>query len=86
MPVITDHEIWKLNPEKVFGVTAKWAEENPNTHRAVVKALIRAGQWLDDPANRAEAVKILSASNYVGADEEVAGPLRSAASSMPPCP
>lgn len=71
VPVITDHEIWKLNPEKVFGVTAKWAEENPNTHRAVVKALIRAGQWLDDPANRAEAVKILSASSYVGADEEV---------------
>ena len=71
VPIITDHEIWKFNPEKVFGVTAKWAEENPNTHRAVIKALIRAGQWLDDPANRAEAVKILSQSNYVGADEEV---------------
>jgi len=71
VPVITDHGIWKFNPEKVFGVTKKWAEGNPNTHRAVVKALIRAGQWLDDPANRAEAVKILSHSAYVGADEEV---------------
>jgi len=47
VPVITDHGIWKYNPEKVFGVTSKWAEENPNTHIAVVKALIRAGQWLD---------------------------------------
>jgi nitrate/nitrite transport system substrate-binding protein len=71
VPVVTDHQIWKLNPEKVFGVTEKWAKENPNTHLAVVKALIRAGKWLDDPANRAEAVKILSQSNYVGADEEV---------------
>jgi nitrate/nitrite transport system substrate-binding protein len=71
VPIITDHEIWKLNPEKVFGVSAKWADENPNTHLAVVKALIRAGIWLDDPANRAEAVKILSQSSYVGADEEV---------------
>jgi len=44
---------------------------DPNTHIAVVKALIRAGQWLDDPANREEAVKILSHSAYVGADEEV---------------
>ncbi|WP_045368302.1 CmpA/NrtA family ABC transporter substrate-binding protein [Methyloceanibacter caenitepidi] len=71
VPVITDHGIWKYNPEKVFGVTKQWAEENPNTHLAVVKALIRAGQWLDDPANREEAVEILSRSEYVGADEEV---------------
>jgi nitrate/nitrite transport system substrate-binding protein len=71
VPIVTDHQIWKYNPEKVFGVTAKWAQENPNTHLAVVKALIRAGMWLDDPANRAEAVKILSQANYVGADEKV---------------
>jgi len=71
--VITDDEIWKDNPEKVFGVSAEWAEENPNTHLAVVKALIRAAMWLDadNNANRAEAVEILSRSNYVGAPKEV---------------
>jgi nitrate/nitrite transport system substrate-binding protein len=41
VPVVTDNEIWKNNPEKVFGVTAAWAKANPNTHIAVVKALIR---------------------------------------------
>ncbi|QAX28534.1 CmpA/NrtA family ABC transporter substrate-binding protein [Leisingera sp. NJS204] len=73
VPVITDYEIWKNNPEKVFGITAEFAEENPNTTRAVVKALIRAAQWLDenDNANRAEAVEILSRPDYVGADPEV---------------
>ena len=73
VPVITDYEIWKDNPEKVFGVSAAWAEKHPNTHRAVIKALIRAGRWLDenDDANRAEAVEILSRSEYVGADYEV---------------
>ena len=73
VPVITDYEIWKNNPEKVFGVTAEWAEKNPNTHLAVIKALIRAGMWLDanNNANRNEAVKILSQSEYVGADDEV---------------
>lgn len=71
VPIITDHEIWKFNPEKVFGVSAKWADENPSTHLAVIKALIRAAIWLDDPANRAEAVKIISHPSYVGADEEV---------------
>ncbi len=73
VPVITDYEIWKDNPEKVFGVSAKWATANPNTHKAVVKALIRAGKWLDagNGVNRPEAVKILAKSEYVGADVEV---------------
>lgn len=73
VPVITDYEIWKNNPEKVFGVTSEWATANPNTHLAVVKALIRAAIWLDadNGANREEAVEILARSEYVGADYEV---------------
>jgi nitrate/nitrite transport system substrate-binding protein len=71
VPVITDMEIWKNNPEKVFGMTKKFIEENPNTAIAVTKALIKAGKWLDDPANRAKAVGILSRAAYVGADSVV---------------
>ena len=73
VPVITDYEIWKNNPEKVFGVTKKWADENPNTHIRVVKALIRAAHWLDanNNANRPEAVKMLARPAYVGADAKV---------------
>ncbi len=72
-PVITDYEIQKNNPEKVFGVNKDWADKNPNTHKAVVKALIRAGYWLDAESNknRAEAAKIIAKSNYVGADYKV---------------
>jgi nitrate/nitrite transport system substrate-binding protein len=73
VPVITDYEIWKNNPEKVFGVTKAWAEKHPNTHLALIKALIRAGMWLDENngANRKEAARILSKSQYVGADYQV---------------
>ena len=71
VPVVTNYDIWKNNPEKVFVMTKKFVEENPNTAIAVTKALIRAGQWLDAPGNRAEAVKILSMPQYVGADEAV---------------
>lgn len=72
-PVVTDYEIWKNNPEKVFGVSKSWAEKYPNTHIRVVKALIRAAHWLDDNnnQNRVEAVKLLSESKYVGADFDV---------------
>ncbi|MCX2680426.1 CmpA/NrtA family ABC transporter substrate-binding protein [Galbibacter sp. EGI 63066] len=71
VPVVTNYDIWQNNPEKVFVMTKKFVEENPNTAIAVTKALIRAGKWLDNPKNRAEAVKILSMSQYVGADEVV---------------
>ncbi|WP_253256103.1 CmpA/NrtA family ABC transporter substrate-binding protein [Formosa algae] len=71
VPVVTNYDIWKNNPEKVFVMTKKFVEDNPNTAIAVTKALIRAGKWLDEPSNRAEAVKILSMSQYVGADEAV---------------
>ena len=72
VPVITDAEIWKNNPEKVFGVTAAWARANPETHVALVKALIRAGKWLDASAeNRARAVAILARPEYVGASSSV---------------
>ncbi len=73
VPIITDYEIWKNNPEKVFGITEEFAEKYPNTTVRIVRALIRAAKWLDenDNANRPAAVKILSQSNYVGADYEV---------------
>lgn len=73
VPVITDYEIWKNNPEKVFGMNKAFTEKYPNTTVRVVKALLRAAKWLDenDNANRPAAVKILSQPEYVGADYDV---------------
>jgi nitrate/nitrite transport system substrate-binding protein len=73
VPVITDYEIWKNNPEKVFGLTKEFTEKNPQTTLAVVKALIRAAIWLDENsnANRMKAVEMLAKSEYVGADKAV---------------
>lgn len=73
VPVTTNYDIWKNNPEKVFGVTRQWAEKNPKTLVAITKALIRAGKWLDENngANRKEGAEIISRPEYVGADYEV---------------
>ena len=77
VPVTTNYDIWKNNPEKVFGVTKAWADENPQTLIAVTKALIKAGKWLDATdasgklVNREEACRILSQPNYVGADFDI---------------
>lgn len=73
VPVITDYEIWRNNPEKVFGITKAFAEKYPKTTLALTKALIRAAIWLDENnnANRMRAVEILSRPEYVGADAKV---------------
>ncbi|MCX7088500.1 MAG: CmpA/NrtA family ABC transporter substrate-binding protein [Methylococcales bacterium] len=73
VPVISDYELMKNSAEKIFGVSKAWADKNPNTHKAVIKALIRASMWLDAEANknRNEGVEMLSQKQYVGADYEV---------------
>ncbi|MDO9270864.1 MAG: CmpA/NrtA family ABC transporter substrate-binding protein [Methylobacter sp.] len=73
VPVISDYELMKNSAEKIFGVTKEWSDKNPNTHKAVIKALIRASMWLDaeNNKNRNEGVEMLSQKQYVGADYEV---------------
>ena len=71
--IITNYEIWNNNPEKVLGVTREWAEKHPNTHRAMIRALIEANRWMDRPENREEVVRIISQRAYVNAPESVVG-------------
>lgn len=71
VPVTTNYDIWKNNPEKVFVIRKDFAEKYPNTTIAITKALIRAAKWLDTPGNRPKAVGILSMPDYVGADSVV---------------
>lgn len=71
VPVTTNYDIWKNNPEKVFVLTEEFTKKYPNTTIAITKALIRAGKWLDEPGNRQEAVEILSRPEYVGAPVNV---------------
>ena len=73
VPVISDYELMKNSPEKIFGVTKDFAEKNPKTHLAIIKALIRASMWLDaeNNKNRNEGVEMLSQKQYVGADYDV---------------
>lgn len=73
VPVATDLDIFPMRAEKVLGLRADFVEDNPNTVRALTRALIRATIWLDenDNVNREEAVRIISNPNYVGADPGV---------------
>lgn len=62
---INTQDIWKDHPEKVCAFTAEFAEKNPKTVKAVVKALHEASVWLDDMANRPEQAEIVSRPTYI---------------------
>ena len=65
--VASKHEIWNNSPEKVLGVTRDWAQEHPNTHRAMVAAMIEAARWLDVEENRHEAANLLVSEHMLDA-------------------
>lgn len=67
----TGLDIWKGMPEKVLGTTEAWAENHPLTLRALIKALLEACQWLDEPGNRAEAARLLASPRYLNTPAEV---------------
>lgn len=64
-------EFWRVGPDKVFGLKEAWAERHPETLRAILRALLQAAAWADDPGHRAELVQILARADYVDAPEEV---------------
>src|SRR5476649_2698056 len=68
---LTGPDIWKGMPEKVLGTTEAFAEKNPNTVKALIKALLEACQWLDEPCNRAEAARVLSSPRYLNTPADV---------------
>jgi ABC-type nitrate/sulfonate/bicarbonate transport system substrate-binding protein len=64
-------DIWHDRPDKVLGVGEAWAEANPDTLQALIRALIRAADWADRPDNRAELAEILARDAYVGASADL---------------
>ncbi len=65
------YDIWNNHPEKVFGVASIWAAAYPNTHEAVLSALLNACEWIDRAENRLEVCEILSQGRYVNAPQEI---------------
>ncbi|OKH28736.1 nitrate ABC transporter ATP-binding protein [Chroogloeocystis siderophila] len=66
--IATDLEIWLGHPGKVLGVREDWAAAYPNTHIALVKALLEACRYCANPANSEEVREIVARREYVSTD------------------
>jgi nitrate/nitrite transport system ATP-binding protein len=58
--IATDLDIWAGNPEKVLGFKESWVQQHPNTHAAIVRAILEACEYCDEPRNRPKILTILS--------------------------
>ena len=61
----TGYRIWGTQIEKVLGVTAQWADENPLTHQALVRAIYEACEWISQSENKDELIELLSLPPYL---------------------
>jgi NitT/TauT family transport system ATP-binding protein len=64
-------EIFQRAAEKVLAVRARWAEDNPDMFRRLVRAHGRAADFVENPDNRDEVAAILSAPDRIAVAPDV---------------
>jgi ABC-type nitrate/sulfonate/bicarbonate transport system substrate-binding protein len=57
--------------EKVLAVRQDWSEKNPDVLAALVRAHVRAAEFIEEPQNRVEAARILAQPERIGVDPDV---------------
>ncbi|MCT0225349.1 nitrate ABC transporter ATP-binding protein [Synechococcus sp. CS-1328] len=66
--IATDTDLWPGHCEKVLGVREDWAAAYPRTHQALIKALLEACRYCQDPTHRSEVAELLARREYVGTE------------------
>jgi nitrate/nitrite transport system substrate-binding protein len=64
---LTTSELWMDHPEKALGLRKDYVDANPNATKALIKAVMEAQMWCEDPANRAEVADICSRRRWISA-------------------
>src|SRR6201992_546605 len=57
--------------EKVLALRQNWSEKNPDIQAALIRAHVRAAEFIEDPQNRTEAARILAQPPRIGVDADV---------------
>ncbi|MFB9267467.1 CmpA/NrtA family ABC transporter substrate-binding protein [Bradyrhizobium erythrophlei] len=57
--------------EKVLAIRQSWSQQNPNVVAALVRAHLRASEFIEDPQNRVEVARILAQPERIGVDASV---------------
>ena len=64
----TSQSIWPNHPEKVLGCTLAFAQQHPNSARALIMAVLEASRFIDaNEDNKCSTAQLISGSEYVDA-------------------
>lgn len=64
---VNSQDIYSNHPEKALVVNSRFATERKDVLMDVMAAVLEAGHWLDDLANRARTAEAISPASYVNA-------------------
>ncbi|HBC43611.1 MAG TPA: nitrate ABC transporter substrate-binding protein [Pseudanabaena sp.] len=64
-------DLWAGHPCCAFAASQKWIDTNPNTYRAINKAIIDGAGYANSPKNREEIAKAIAGKNYLNQPEPV---------------
>jgi len=68
LTVATSQDIWRNAPEKSLALRRSWADAQPDTVQGALRAMLRASQFCDNPANASYTAALLSRRRYVSVD------------------
>jgi nitrate/nitrite transport system substrate-binding protein len=68
---IATQDIWRHHPEKALGVNPEFAARRRGDLKLLMRAILEASAYIDDPKNKPEVAKVIGASAYVNAPPDV---------------
>lgn len=69
--IVVKAHLWRRAPEKVLGMRAQWAEDEPEMVACLLRAIKKAALWCDAQENRAELAHILAAPDVLDQDRRM---------------
>jgi len=69
--VTTTQKMWVDHPEKVCAFTEEYAQKNPKTVKAILKALHQASVHIDTMSNRPAVAAAISQASYINCPKEI---------------
>jgi nitrate/nitrite transport system substrate-binding protein len=68
---ITTQQLWRDHPEKVLAFTAEFADRNPRTVKAILRAMLEASQYIDRMENRPHVAAVVARPQYINCDAAI---------------
>ncbi len=64
-------QMWEAHPEEYFAMREDWVGKYPKAAKAILKGIMEAQMWCDDPKNRVEMTAILAQRKYFNVPSEI---------------